>query len=135
MKKRVLLGVVVALAAGGLAACSGKVLDFRNAEMSNGKLYARGGNEPFTGRFTNVPDEKLVTDREGLASALLPVKNLWSKYPDFTNAILNTASICDANYKEGLADGASVCREPTFKDKALRPVVQRRTAFRPISLV
>jgi antitoxin component YwqK of YwqJK toxin-antitoxin module len=30
---------------------------------------------------------------------------------------MNTSSICDANYKEGLADGASVCREPRSEIK------------------
>jgi hypothetical protein len=43
---------VVTLSAVVLAGCFGKTLDFRNAEISNGKLYQEGANEPFSGKVS-----------------------------------------------------------------------------------
>lgn len=42
-----------------LAGCSKPVLDWRNAEVNNGVVYAAGENEPFTGNVTNIPREQL----------------------------------------------------------------------------
>src|SRR6218665_1412757 len=42
-----------------LAGCSKPVLDWRNAEVNNGLVYAMGENEPFTGNVTNIPREQL----------------------------------------------------------------------------
>ena len=42
-----------------LVGCSKPVLDWRNAEVNNGLVYAPGENEPFTGSITNIPREQL----------------------------------------------------------------------------
>jgi len=42
-----------------LAGCSKPALDWRNAEVNNGLVYAMGENEPFTGNVTNIPREQL----------------------------------------------------------------------------
>ncbi|WP_313642752.1 hypothetical protein [Stenotrophomonas sp.] len=42
-----------------LVGCSKPVLDWRNAEVNNGLVYATGENEPFTGNVTNIPREQL----------------------------------------------------------------------------
>ena len=38
-----------------LAGCSKETIDFRNAEVSNSKVYKQGEDKPFTGIVTNVP--------------------------------------------------------------------------------
>jgi hypothetical protein len=50
-----------------LTACGGSVLDFRNAEISNGKLYKAGADAGFTGTVTNIPHIKLLSSQPGLA--------------------------------------------------------------------
>lgn len=45
-----------------LCGCGPTVLDFRNAEMNNGTLFARGSNTPFTGKVTNVPNTIIFND-------------------------------------------------------------------------
>jgi len=45
-----------------LSACGDKVLDYRNADLSNGAFYARGENSPFNGTVTNVPNAVVFND-------------------------------------------------------------------------
>jgi antitoxin component YwqK of YwqJK toxin-antitoxin module len=112
MRKPVVVALVGTVVLAGLAGCSEKVLDNRNAEISNGKLYAKGANEPFTGQVTNVPDAALIGHNPGVTDVLKAVKNVWAKDPAFTDSLKNTPGMCDARYKDGLAEGTAVCREP-----------------------
>jgi antitoxin component YwqK of YwqJK toxin-antitoxin module len=64
MKTHTTRKFLVSLAAASLclSACGDKALDFRNAELNNGAIYARGENSPFTGNVTNVPDAVVFND-------------------------------------------------------------------------
>ncbi|TDV16301.1 DUF4087 domain-containing protein [Paraburkholderia caballeronis] len=45
-----------------LSACGEKVLDYRNADLVNGAFYAKGSNDPFSGKVTNVPSPLVFND-------------------------------------------------------------------------
>jgi len=106
------------LSAMTLAGCIGNTLDFRNAEISNGKLYQEGANEPFSGKVTNIPYFKLPT------TPLLKVFDVVSKLTQDSTyretffagglaAALGMASnsklLCDAEFDKGTPDGKVVC--------------------------
>lgn len=96
---------------GALQGCSPKVLDFRNAEVSNGKIYATGDNKPFTGKVTNVPENMILSKREGLDAfktwirAALPIAPV--------HALVAAPSMCDVSADDGYVDGTAVCKRPS----------------------
>ncbi|CAJ0805008.1 toxin-antitoxin system YwqK family antitoxin [Ralstonia thomasii] len=85
----------------------GKPLDFRNAQINNGKIYAGNDNSPFSGKVTNVPYGQIFRDADGLDKALrvflLVVKD---------NGAINYQAVCDLQAHNGLRDGKVVCRLP-----------------------
>lgn len=97
-----MLGASLALAACG----KGEILDFRNAQIVNGKVYAGNANAPFSGTLTNVPDVKMLHSGDG-----------WTKFVRFIAAaapksILETGTICEVHVKEGWLDGKVTCKAP-----------------------
>ena len=91
-----------------LSACSKPVLHWRNAEVSNGKIYEVGANKPFDGVVTDVPHEKL--------SRRLGTNVLWNIR---TNQPTGLASLlggldfaCDVTVEEGLVTDHVLCRHP-----------------------
>ncbi|MBU9418073.1 hypothetical protein KTE23_15970 [Burkholderia multivorans] len=48
-----------------LAGCKGDVLDYRNAQVVNGKVYAGDANTPFSGKVTNVPVPDILNNQPG----------------------------------------------------------------------
>ncbi|AGZ28033.1 toxin-antitoxin system YwqK family antitoxin [Burkholderia pseudomallei] len=90
-----------------LAGCGDKTLDFRNAEISNGKIYAGNGNDPFSGKVTNIPYNQIFADIDGLGKAqrafLTVVK---------ANDAVNYQAVCDAYAHDGLRDGKVICKLP-----------------------
>lgn len=112
--KRMHYGAVLLLAAAALlSACGSKVLEFENVKVANGKLYEGGGNEPFSGKVTNVPNSVVLGRQEGLPAVLGPLKLMFaganSRYLD---AILFSGALCDVTFKKGLPDGEMVCKQP-----------------------
>lgn len=128
-RKAVLLCLLITM----LTAC-GNVLDFRNAEISNGKIYADGANKPFSGKVTNIPMGKLpIGQLQPLVATLVNVTGDAS-YSGFflANAIAAIVggnggpSVCDIHAKEGSLHGDVHCGingttvfEVTFKDGAM----------------
>lgn len=121
--QRTLLLLAVVLSA-GLVGCGKKVLDFRNVELVNGKLYAAGANQPFTGKVTNVPNDVILAKREGIykfsyaLSSILPVNDqieISKMEMDYAGGLISallsarSASFCDTNVEEGILDGEAVC--------------------------
>jgi antitoxin component YwqK of YwqJK toxin-antitoxin module len=128
----------------GLAACSGKTLDYRNSEVVNGALYAKGANQPFTGMATNLPNT-LVLDKPAFmvfsdttAQALVTSLTLASP-PTSRDAIINRlggvirqASLggfpsdaddvtvfCDAPFTDGVPDGKVQCKSAQMESVVL----------------
>jgi hypothetical protein len=54
-----------------LSGCWGKTLDFRNAEIVHGKIYASGANSPFSGQVTNINLSQIPTLYNGAS----PISN------------------------------------------------------------
>ncbi|AGK47458.1 hypothetical protein BTI_460 [Burkholderia thailandensis MSMB121] len=90
-----------------LAGCGDKTLDFRNAEINNGKIYASNANDPFSGKVTNIPYNQIFSDTDGLGKAqrafLTVVK---------ANDAVNYQAVCDAPAHDGLRDGKVICKLP-----------------------
>lgn len=109
---------VVTLSAVVLAGCFGKTLDFRNAEISNGKIYQQGANEPFSGKVTNIPYFKMPT--APLMAVFNVVSNLTQdgSYREtfFAGGLVaalggggNSRLLCEAEFDKGMPDGKAVC--------------------------
>lgn len=91
-----------------LSACSKPVLDWRNAELSNGTIYEPGSNEPFDGSVTNVPHGTLEP-RLGALRTLL--SNLNTFQAASMSALLGGMQyLCDVDVKDGLVNDHFVCR-------------------------
>lgn len=96
-----------ALAALVLAGCGQKTLDYRNAEINNGKIYAGNANEPFSGQVTNIPYGQIFSGTDGLGKPqrafLTAVK---------ADDAINYQAVCDAHARDGLRDGKVICKLP-----------------------
>lgn len=126
-KHLVALGLSCLLAL-ALTGC-GKTLDFRNAEIVNGKIYKSGANDPFSGKVTNIPDTKILLPLQGLSPVLDLLKALLlAKHSSFLDRTLFTSSLCDVHVQDGELNGDVTCKQPesdslrykmSFKDAAL----------------
>lgn len=87
-----------------LAGCGQDVLDFRNAEVSQGKLYKEGANKPFSGKVTNVPHAQMPK-AAWMNIFLIVDKVIEEQQPSYQ---LGTV-LCDAEFDQGLLDGDVVC--------------------------
>lgn len=120
----------------GLTACGPKVLDYRNAQMVNGKVYIDNANEPFSGKLTHVPDRALLIEQAGfqltgkltsiaLADSTPTVeRNAQSFLSASGAATLLSGALCDVQINEGLPNGKAVCKAPSSD------VVRIETSFR-----
>ncbi|QTB80644.1 hypothetical protein J3L14_07145 [Burkholderia pseudomallei] len=108
----------------GLAGCKGDALDYRNAQMVNGKVYASNVNEPFSGKLTNVPDRSLLIEQASfqligkLASIALAdsvpaaERNAQSFLGASGAAMPLSGALCDVQIDDGLLDGKAICKAP-----------------------
>jgi hypothetical protein len=110
-------GLLAVASALSLAACAEKILDFRNAEVSSGKIFSKGENTPFTGKLTNIPFTKIQS--AGLAP-FLPLIATVTGNKGFAelfmvNAIAalmgnsNGGLLCNTTIKAGYLNGATEC--------------------------
>ncbi|OQS35166.1 hypothetical protein B0T40_13490 [Chromobacterium haemolyticum] len=88
-----------------LAGCSGHVLEFRNAEVVNGKIYKSGANEPFSGKVTNVPAAQIFRGLDGISAFLSTAKNV-------LGSPLDVSSLCSIEIQDGILDGKAECQQP-----------------------
>ncbi|WP_080485690.1 MULTISPECIES: toxin-antitoxin system YwqK family antitoxin [Burkholderia cepacia complex] len=124
LKRRSLMLTAIILTATLLAGCKGDMLDYRNAQIVNGKVYAGNANEPFSGKLANVPDHVLLTEQAGflltgkLASIALAdsvpaaERNAQSFLGTSGAATLLSDALCDVQISDGLPDGKAVCKTP-----------------------
>lgn len=107
MRKNHRSGLVVTslIAALAVAGCSGNTLDWRNAQVSNGKIYEGDANKPFSGKVTNVPFGTLYSGQggyqkiAGTAGSILAV-------------LFGSSLLCDSEVDEGVPDGDVACKQP-----------------------
>jgi hypothetical protein len=119
-----------------LAGCKGGVLDYRNAQMVNGKVYGENANEPFSGKLTNIPDRSLLIEQAGfqltgklasiaLADSLPSTERNAQSFLGRSGAEgLLSGAACDVPIDGGLPDGPAVCKAPQSE------VVRIETSFK-----
>ncbi|WP_321920289.1 toxin-antitoxin system YwqK family antitoxin [Paraburkholderia tropica] len=90
-----------------VAACGDKVLDFRNAQINNGKVYAGDSNTPFSGKLTSIPANSILRSQQGVQRLASFVGDLGNAAP-YGGAV--PYSICDASIHDGEPDGEIVCK-------------------------
>lgn len=90
-----------------LAGCGDNTLDFRNAEINNGKLYAGGANTPFSGKVTNVSTGTILGSQRGFGKLLNTVNHV---RPATTLVDMGMTSLCDADASDGVLNGKTVCK-------------------------
>lgn len=102
------LFLTTALSAGilGLAACGSKVLDYRNSQVSNGKIFAGDANEPFSGHITNLPGQKIQASQDGLVRVMQFIRM------DNTDNGSLSAALCEGGVTDGYLDGKVTCKDP-----------------------
>lgn len=86
-----------------LNACGNRVLDYRNAEIVNGKVYAKGANSPFSGKVTNVPSNAIFMRQDGYQKLLGQAGTLMI-------GLYGTSLLCDAKVDDGVLDGDVACK-------------------------
>ena len=91
-----------------LSGCGDKALDFRNAQINNGKFYAGDGNTPFSGLVTNMPFNHALMSQPGFSTAMQTF-NAVIKGPA---PGLYNAALCDVHVHDGLLDGKAICKAP-----------------------
>lgn len=110
--KRNLLNPVCLLAFAAsllMTGCGDKMLDYRNAQINNGKVYAGDSNTPFSGTLTNVSAGQVLAAQNGFAK-LMNVVNY--DLPSTTVGMMGLSSICDVHVKDGKLDGKATCKTP-----------------------
>lgn len=119
-----LLLSLVAVLPLSLFGCSNQILDYRNAQVVNGKIYASDANKPFTGTVTNFPDNEILQGQEGFSPfAKIVAVGAFpddGRHYDLAWRLLNasgafnarTSSYCDVSVVDGYLDGKTVCKAP-----------------------
>jgi antitoxin component YwqK of YwqJK toxin-antitoxin module len=90
-----------------LSGCGDKVLDFRNAQINNGKVYAGDSNTPFSGKVTNVPAGTIFGSQPGYGKLLNTVN---AARPSTTLGDMGMSSMCDAQARDGLLSDKVACK-------------------------
>lgn len=94
-----------------LSGCVDTTLDYRNAQVSNGKIYNAHDNAPFTGRVTNIPNSSVTipTDLQMIFAG-------FNKTMDSHNAKEQTfyfrELVCSSEVKDGFLSGVTTCFKP-----------------------
>lgn len=106
----------LALTAIILTGCSGQALDFRNAEISNSRIYDGSSDKPFSGTVTNVPISRIRTPDIGeLLKFVGDATHDRSHSSLMLGAALgqimggNSPALCDVDVEDGYLDGTAVC--------------------------
>lgn len=94
----------------GLVGCASHTLDYRNAQIVNGKIYAADSNSPFSGKVTNIPYGTVFNSRQGLDLMLSALQD--------GSKLVMYGTLCDVKVDAGQLDGDAVCR--TARSDAVR---------------
>lgn len=120
--QRVPLVALIAATLLVLSGCSKPILDYRNAEMPDGLIYAKGANEPFTGTVTHVPDSFLLSDAKGYSKFMQEAGGNGYAVARFMQAVLGSDSpafLCDISARKGYVDGEATCYVPRADTKLI----------------
>ncbi|PRH49699.1 hypothetical protein C6V05_04215 [Burkholderia multivorans] len=107
LKRRSAALAAITLAATLLVGCKGDVLDYRNAQIVNGKIYTEKADEPFDGHLTNLPEGKLLLASTGFFKIANLIDGVQTNFKGRV-----PAALCDVDVKAGYLDGKAVCKLP-----------------------
>lgn len=116
-----------------VSACGPTVLDFRNADISNGKIYTRDANKPFSGKLTNIPDTRILATQKGFSLHTQSVQGALAGNTAL-DRLLFTPSLCDVKAKKGVLDGDVLCSSHQGKVKRLQMAFKDGVLHGPIKL-
>ncbi|HFH3443543.1 toxin-antitoxin system YwqK family antitoxin [Pseudomonas aeruginosa] len=102
-------GLLAALMGAALTGCGDSVLDWDNARISGGKVYAGSDNTPYSGHVTNAP-EKVVIEADSPESKLLSLHFMNVERANRQEAMYTAGLLCDVDTKDGMRDGKLACR-------------------------
>jgi len=92
-----------------LAGCGLSTLDFRNAEVVNGKIFRAGADKPYSGHLTNAPARAAIVGRKDYAAYQQVLSNVYTSL-GIQAGIYTGAAVCDVDVDQGVLDGKAVCR-------------------------
>ena len=104
---RSLLSVAAFACAFALAAGGNNVVEYRNAHIINGNVYAGNADEPFSGRLANLPVGQLLISSPGFFKIANLIDGVQQNFKGQV-----PGSLCDVEIKAGLAHGKAVCKLP-----------------------
>ncbi|OMR09149.1 hypothetical protein AQ771_06470 [Burkholderia pseudomallei] len=107
LKRRSAALAAITLAATLLAGCKGDVLDYRNAQIVNGKVYAGNADKPFDGHLTGLPEGKLLLSSPGFFTIANLIDGVQTNFKKRV-----PAAQCDVDVTAGYLDGKAVCKLP-----------------------
>lgn len=106
MKKQLMAAAMMALL---LTGCGDDVLDWRNASVSGGKVYANKENKPFTGSLTNIPESSLPFNA-AFNDLLVQHNRAMERIKDRQQGFFGRHLVCDTTVEDGLVSGLTSCR-------------------------
>ncbi|KVS34312.1 hypothetical protein LGN07_09980 [Burkholderia cepacia] len=113
LKSHQAMHIVTAIAITLLAGCKGDVLEYRNVQIVNGKVYAGNANTPFSGKVTNVPVSDILNNQTGyqlmMQNSALVVPEA---YRDGISSMAIHQFLCDTKVTDGILDGDVTCKAP-----------------------
>lgn len=127
--------VIVAAAASVLVTGCSKTLDFRNADISSGKIYSTGENVGFSGKVTNVPLNKLPIAGIG---RIVKVVTSVTKDSSLSDLLIGNAMagmfgkgdggvLCDTSADDGVVNGDTLCKIASTGNPLLKFVFKHGT--------
>ncbi|MCG2596443.1 toxin-antitoxin system YwqK family antitoxin [Achromobacter insuavis] len=87
-----------------LTGCGDELLDWRNAQLSNGKIYEGSANKPFSGKVTNVPYAKVLGPQQGYQA-------LMGQGGSIVTMLFGSVLLCDVKVDMGVLDGDFSCHQ------------------------
>lgn len=133
-RQRLAVPIAIAVAAITLSGCKGDVLDYRNAQIVNGKVYAGDANTPFSGKVTNVPAPHILNNQQGYQRMMQNSAYVVPEaYRDGINSMMIHSLLCDARVSDGMLAGDVACKaaqsdtvrmKMSFSDAALTGPMQ-----------
>ncbi|WP_176114825.1 toxin-antitoxin system YwqK family antitoxin [Burkholderia cepacia] len=113
LKSRQTTLIVPAIAITLLAGCKGDVIEYRNVQIVNGKVYAGDANTPFSGTVTNVPVSDILNNQTGYQQMMQNSAYVVPEaYRDGISSMAIHQFLCDTKVTDGVLDGDVVCKAP-----------------------
>ncbi|QFS37632.1 toxin-antitoxin system YwqK family antitoxin [Burkholderia cepacia] len=96
-----------------LTGCKGDVLDYRNVQIVNGRVFAGDANTPFSGKVTNVPVSGILNNQTGYQQMMQSSAYVVPEaYRGGISSMAIHQFLCDTKVTDGVLDGDVVCKAP-----------------------